>query len=112
MRSEFNGIEKCLDELSERLGRLRTLVSKPRSEFDQDAYLRDIVERNLEIAIQCCIDISHRIIAMENAQKPTDYYEAITTLGELGILPFEFSQKFAPIAGFRNILVHEYLQVD
>jgi len=49
---------------------------------------------------------------MENAQKPTDYYEAITTLGELGILPFEFSQKFAPIAGFRNILVHEYLQVD
>lgn len=23
-----------------------------------------------------------------------------------------FAQKFAPIAGFRNILIHEYLDID
>jgi len=74
--------------------------------------LRDIVERNLEIAAQCCIDISNRIISLEKAKKPQDYYEAFIRLGELNVLPEEFARNFAPIAGFRNILVHEYLGVN
>jgi uncharacterized protein YutE (UPF0331/DUF86 family) len=56
MRPEFTGIEKRLDELHERLSRLEPLRNKSRSDFDKDAFLRDIVERNLEIAAQCCID--------------------------------------------------------
>ena len=112
MIPEFSGIERRLDELNERLARLEPFREKQRSDFEEDAYLRDIVERNLEIAIQCCIDISHRIISIEKAQKPRDYYEAIIRMGELGVLPFEFVRKLAPIAGFRNILVHEYLSVN
>ena len=72
MRPEFSGIERRLDELSERLARLEPLRGKARAEFDGDAYLRDIVERNLEVVAQCCIDISHRIIALEEAQKSGD----------------------------------------
>jgi len=83
MQNEYNGIEKRLDELSERLARLEPLKNRPRIDFDQDAYLRDIAERNLEIAIQCCIDICHRIISLENTRKPADYYEAILLVGEL-----------------------------
>jgi len=94
------------------LARLEPFREKQLLDFEEDAYLRDIVERNLEIAIQCCIDISHRIISIEKAQKPRDYYEAIIRMGELGVLPFEFVRKLAPIAGFRNILVHEYLSVN
>ncbi len=112
MEPEFNGIEKRLNELSERLKRLETLRGKTRSEFDEDPYLRDIAERNLELAIQCCLDISQRVISMENARRPTDNHEAMIILGEMGILPIDFAKRFAPMAGFRNILVHEYLQVD
>jgi uncharacterized protein YutE (UPF0331/DUF86 family) len=65
-------------------------------------YLRDIVERNLEIAAQCCIDICHRIIAVEHALKPSDYYEAILRMGELGVLPVDFARTLAAIAGFRD----------
>ena len=112
MSTEFNGIERRLDELNERLARLESLKNKSRIDFEQDAYLRDIVERNLEVAIQCCLDISHRIIAQENAHKPTDYYEAIQMMGELGVIPVDFARRLAPIAGFRNVLVHEYLNID
>ena len=112
MPPEFNGIERRLDELSERLARLEPLREKARAEFDGDAYLRDIVERNLEVAIQCCLDICHRIISVEKAQKPGDYYGAILLMGELGVLPPDFARHLAPIAGFRNILVHQYLSVD
>jgi uncharacterized protein YutE (UPF0331/DUF86 family) len=112
MVAEFVGIERRLDELSERLARLAPLRDKQRTEFDQDPYLRDIVERNLEVAAQRCIDISHRIISLENARKPIDYYDAILRMGELGVLPPDFARHLAPLAGFRNILVHEYLTVD
>lgn len=101
-----------MDELSERLARLQPLKDKTRSEFDQDAYLRDIVERNLEVAVQCCIDICHRILSLEKARKPTDYYEAILIMGEIGVLPPEFARRLAPVAGFRNVLIHEYVTLD
>ena len=94
------------------MARLEPLRDKPRLDFDQDPYLRDIVERNLEIAAQSCIDICHRIISLEKARKPSDYYEAILIMGELGVLPLDFSRHLAPIAGLRNILVHEYVSVD
>jgi uncharacterized protein YutE (UPF0331/DUF86 family) len=112
MAPEFSGIERRLDELSERLARLAPLTDKQRTEFDQDPYLRDIVERNLHMAAQCCIDISHRIISLEKARKPVDYHDAILRMGELGVLPPDFARHLAPLAGLRNILVHEYLSVD
>ena len=112
MTSEFAGIERRLDELSERLARLQPLRDKARSDFDAEPYLRDIVERNLEVAAQSCIDISHRIISLEGARKPIDYYDAILRMGELSVLPADFARHLAPLAGFRNILVHEYLVVD
>ncbi len=112
MTSEFAGIERRLDELNERLARLQPFRDKARSEFDEDPYLRDIVERNLEVAAQSCIDISHRIISLEGARKPIDYYDAILRMGELNVLPAGFARHLAPLAGFRNVLVHEYLTVD
>lgn len=33
-------------------------------------------------------------------------------MGELGVIPLDFARRLAPIAGFRNILIHEYLNVD
>jgi uncharacterized protein YutE (UPF0331/DUF86 family) len=70
------------------------------------------VERNLEVASQCVIDICHRLISLEKGRKPGDYFEAILLMGELNILPSEFARHLAPIAGFRNILVHQYISIN
>ena len=94
------------------MSRLEPLRQKKRREFDQDPYLRDIVERNLEVAAQCCIDICHRIISLLEAPPPLDYYDSILQMGALGVVPSEFAMHLAPLAGFRNILVHEYLEVN
>jgi uncharacterized protein YutE (UPF0331/DUF86 family) len=112
MSTEFSGIERRLDELCDRLARLQPLTDKTRGDLDEDPYLRDIIERNLEVAAQCCLDIAHRIISLEGARKPVDYYDAILRMGDLGVLPAEFAQRLAPLAGFRNILVHGYLLID
>ena len=112
MKPEFSGIERRLDELNERLQRLEPLKKKDLDEFMQDVYLRDIVERNLEISAQCCIDIANRIITLEDALKPQDYFESILRLGELEVLPMDFARELAPIDGFRNILAHRYLTIN
>jgi len=112
MKEEFSGVEKHLDKLSECLGRLEPLKERKLEDFLSNADLRDIAERNLEVAAQCCIDIAGRVISLEQAEKPKDYYEAIIRIGEIGVLPMRFAERFAPIAGFRNILVHNYLEID
>lgn len=112
MNEEPNAIVRRLDELNERLTRLRALAGRPRQAFDEDPYLRDIVERNLEVAAQCILDIAHRIVALENARKPLDYYETLLILAEIGVLPADEARRLAPLAGFRNVLVHEYLAVN
>jgi len=112
MTDDLSGIERRLDELDERLARLTPLRERKRAEFDADPYLRDVAERNLEISAQCCIDICHRIVVLDNARKPADYFEAIIMMGELGVLSGEFARQLAPLAGFRNILTHEYMGID
>ena len=94
------------------LTKLEPLKTRSFDDFEQDSYLRDIVERNLEVAAKCCIDIANRVIALEDMEKPHDYYGAFIILGQSGILPLKFARSFAGIAGFRNILIHEYIQID
>ena len=85
---------------------------KKKEELFKDPYFQDIIERNLQVAAQSVIDIANRIISLDALEKPRDYYEAILILGQAGILPSDFAQKLAPMAGFRNILVHDYLEID
>jgi hypothetical protein len=54
MEAGFSDIERRLDELTKRLARLKALSAKSRNDFDEDNLLRDIVERNFEVAVQCC----------------------------------------------------------
>jgi len=112
METEFSGIEQRLERLKKCLVKLEPFKEKSKEEFYQDEYLQDIVERNLEVAIQSCIDIANRIISLDELEKPKDYYGSFIRLGEESIIPYDFAREFAPIAGFRNILIHEYLDID
>ena len=112
MKPEFSGIERRLEKLNVCLKKLEPFKSKKKEEILQDPYLQDIIERNLEVSAQSVIDIANRIISIEDLEKPQDYYDAIMRLGQAGIIPLKFAQKLAPIAGFRNILVHDYLDID
>ena len=112
MKPEFSGIERRLERLSTCLKKLEPFKAKQKEEILQDPYMQDIIERNLEVAAQAVIDIANRIISIKGLEKPRDYFEAIIRLGEADVLPLRFAQKLAPIAGFRNILVHDYMEID
>ena len=82
-----------------------------------EAYLKnltvkDAVERNIEVAIQACIDIARIIIKREGFREPEDNKGVFVVLSENGIIS-ENSLKFLiPMAGTRNVLVHGYEKID
>ncbi len=75
-------------------------------------FIRKFVERTLHTAIEACLDIGRRIIAQANLRQPDDNKGVFTVLVEATILPDSHLQTFQAMAGFRNILVHEYAGLD
>ena len=105
-------IETKLKQLREYVGELRKLKSLDLSEFNRDNVKRAAVERFFQMSIEVVIDISSMIISHEDLEKPDDYRKIILELGNSGILDEDFAGEFANIAGFRNVLVHQYAKVD
>jgi uncharacterized protein YutE (UPF0331/DUF86 family) len=112
MTELWSGIERRLQRLDDSTTKLEALGERSRAEFDADSLLRDLAERNFEVAAQCVMDIAARIASLEQAPRTADGGEAIRRLAELGVLAPDFARALAPIAGFRNVLAHQYLDVD
>jgi uncharacterized protein YutE (UPF0331/DUF86 family) len=70
------------------------------------------VERGMQLCIQNILDIGAHLLAGLALANPAEYRDVILDMGKHGIIPREFADKISPMAGFRNILVHEYLKVD
>jgi uncharacterized protein YutE (UPF0331/DUF86 family) len=70
-----------------------------------------IIERGLHLSIQILLDIGNHILASEGITVE-GYSDIFTRLAEMGVIPFEFEERIKGMAGFRNILVHEYAKLD
>lgn len=70
------------------------------------------IEHGLQLAIQNLVDIGSHILSALGKNKCEDYTEVIDKLGSEGIIPSDFAKKIRGMAGLRNILVHDYLEID
>ena len=105
-------IGKRLRKLREYVGLLRKLRGRPREEVIEDPFVIGNVERYLQLAIQVVLDISNHIVADDRLGAVEEYRDAIRLLGQSGYLQPDLTQRLIPMAGLRNILVHDYLDVD
>ncbi len=104
-------IRRHLAALREALSNLRRHAGRSAQELRSDADLRWIVERGLHLCVQNALDIATHLAAASGLDSP-DYATAIDRLAEIAVLSPEFASRLRPMAGFRNVLVHGYLQVD
>lgn len=105
-------IKERLEEMDENLKILAELKEMDKEKFKADPRIFKLAERCLQIGIQTLLDICHYIIANNNWTRPKDNQEAIDIIARYKIIPKDFAQRIKPLAGLRNILVHEYLKVD
>ena len=110
----MKSIDKKLKDLKDRVRRLRELANTLRTfeQYQKSLNDKDIAERNLQVAIEACLDISKIIISNSDLREPEDNKGVFKVLAEAGILSEECLKFLIPMAGARNILVHGYDQVD
>ena len=107
-------IERKMIAVQERVLRLRRLAEKLNSfdDYHRSDDARDVAERNLQIAIEACLDIGKIIISREKLPEPKDYKGVFLALAQAQIIRSETTRFLSDMAGARNILVHGYDKVD
>lgn len=84
-------IEKKVNTAEQRISKLKNLARKFNS-FEEYAASRDnmdIAERNIQVAIEACLDIGKIIIANQGLAEPEDNKGIFSVLAEAGIITKE-----------------------
>ncbi len=80
--------------------------------FDEFMKRHYEIERIFELLIMTASDVVLHLITSRGEPAPASYRAAFMRAGELGILSAELSKNLSMSAGLRNILVHEYEEID
>lgn len=105
-------INEKLELLRGYVGVLEKMRPLQKETLLDDDIVRGAAERYLHLAAEAVIDVANQIIAEFRFRTPDDYQDTIQILGEEGVLDKSFADEFAPVASFRNILVHDYAKLD
>jgi uncharacterized protein YutE (UPF0331/DUF86 family) len=104
IQRKFALLDKHLFELQKHLKEISLAT------FRNDWALRAMTERALQVMVEIVIDVAERIIALNNAGPVATSAEAMERLVALGVL--KSSRPYADMLKFRNILVHQYEEID
>jgi uncharacterized protein YutE (UPF0331/DUF86 family) len=70
------------------------------------------VQKSLEIAIESSLDIARELLAEHELSQPDQNRDVFRHLADSDIIPVRRVATYEEIASFRNVLVHEYIDVD
>ncbi len=107
-----HALSSRLDALAGYLAELRPFAELSREEFVRDPRLHHLAERLLHLACECVLDTVHHLISDLGFRQPTSYKDAIDVLREEEVLDPDLAERLKGWMGFRNVLVHFYLDLD
>jgi uncharacterized protein YutE (UPF0331/DUF86 family) len=101
-----------LEALRSYFGKLKAFLETDEAEFVREPALHDLAERYLHLAVEACLDLANHWIAERALPVPDANRDSFTVLEKAGELSPELAERLRGWAGFRNVLVHEYLEID
>jgi uncharacterized protein YutE (UPF0331/DUF86 family) len=101
-----------LRELEESLSDWERYQRYSLQDIKKDRDKRNMVLHAMLISIQSAIDIASHLISLNGLRRPGTYREAFDLLGQAGIISEELADELSDLAGFRNVLVHIYCNLD
>ncbi len=101
-----------LEALRGYLQKLRAFRDAPEAEFVREPALHDLAERYLHLAVEACLDLANHWIAEKSLPTPDANRDTFTMLEHGGEIDPALAERLRGWAGFRHILVHEYLTID
>ena len=104
--SKKESLERCIRQV-------RAYYAQPSDvEFRADYLRQDAIAINLQRAMELAIDMANHVIRERKLGLPKESKQSFEILEKSGIIPQELSRKLQGMVGFRNILVHEYQNMD
>jgi uncharacterized protein YutE (UPF0331/DUF86 family) len=103
------------EALAERLAQLRSTVMRLQSASQRDLdgdWDEWAIERGLQLAAQSLFDVGNHVLVGAFAIRPKDYAEVAPELARRGVISAALATRLTGLAGFRNLLVHEYAAID
>ncbi len=101
---------RLLRGVTERIRRLDEAAM--RRDNDPGSLWLDGVKYLFVTAIEGCVDVAHHIGSSESWRAPDTNAGSIRLLGEHRVIDSELAISVARSVGFRNVLVHQYVDVD
>jgi len=110
--SNIKAIENKISSAKKYLTILKRYRGFAKEKIRSNTDIRGAVERYLYLAVQSVIDLAEAVIAHNDFRKPTTMSEAFYILNEEKIIPDKLTEKLVRMVGFRNVLAHDYEDVD
>ncbi|CAN5318308.1 DUF86 domain-containing protein [soil metagenome] len=103
--------------LAKKLAEIETYVRELQVLADPDRLGSDVKEERfiahtLQLAIQTALDVGSHIVSDERLGEPRTNREIFVLLDRAGWISPDLATRLRDMAGFRNVLVHAYSQVD
>ncbi len=103
--------------VAKKLALIETCVRELQSLARPEAIRADVreerfVEHTLQIAIQAALDVASHIVSDDRLGEPETNRALFDLLARAGKLPADLAATLRDMAGFRNVIVHGYQDVD
>jgi uncharacterized protein YutE (UPF0331/DUF86 family) len=110
-------LHRILREITTRLTTLRRYAVEVQDAGSRTRLLADEVRMahvkwTFQGALEAAIDAAHHVLATEGGPVPANNADSFRALARGGWIDGPLATRLAGAAGFRNVLVHRYAEVD
>ncbi len=110
-------IAQKLSRMVDRIDRLKQFEGLTLEEYLQDDLKQAAIERLLETIIDAALSINKTLLKRSAGLIPSNTqsfqnFESFILMGENNFIPTELANQLAPSGSFRNVLAHEYDDID
>jgi len=109
---DHNIVIKKINSINHNLKRIIKYKSLSLEEFLSDEDVKDIVTHNLFIMLQHIVDIGTHIIAEGNMEEPVFMSDIADILARERVLDKNLVKPLKSMIGLRNIIAHDYGDID
>lgn len=108
---KYNGIiEKKLRIIEENISDIKSWNIQSLQQLKESSLLQKATERALQISIEVMIDVSERILSLNEIEPANTSAENMKKLEQIGII--KSFDDYANMVRFRNFIVHRYEKID
>lgn len=99
-------LERCLARVRDAWAQSSTLP------FEEDYDKQDIIVLNLQRACEQAIDMANHVVNLKKLGWPRTSGESFDLLARAGVIPAQMAANMKAMVGLRNVVVHQYQDLD